>query len=331
MSDSTTNGAAPADPGPIVRAATGFMAAKQLFAASDLGVFAALEGRALTAAELAEALGVPERSARILADAMVGLDLVGFADGAYSNKAAASAYLAGGGDVDLRGFLKFWDQLSYPHWLSYNESIRTATPAEFNMEGARGEVFMGGVGGYNALHGAMLTANYDWSGARRVLDLAGLSTSFLTGAIDQNPEIRGVFAGDKGLIEWATSGLDAKYKDKIEFVPTDVLADPIPGSFDTVLLEHVIHRYDTEQNKVILRKSRDVVEPGATLLLVDFTLEPDGGRGLDALLAGEYLVIDGTVVYPQEEVVAWLEETGWRLVDVRLLPGSPRVLIAEAV
>jgi hypothetical protein len=330
MSDSTATGGT-VDPQPIVSAATGFMAAKQLFAASDLGVFAALADRSLSAGELAEQIGVPERSARIVADAMVGLGLVTYVDGRYQNTQTALTYLAGRpGGVDLRGFLRFWDELSYPHWLAYNTSIRTAQPAKFDMA-ANGEVFFAGVSGYNALHGAMLAAHYDFTAHRRVLDLAGLSTSFLTGAIDQNPELRGVFAGDKGLIDWAVSGLDASYRDKIEFVPTDVLTDAVPTGFDAVLLEHVIHRYDAAQNQQILTKARGAVDDGGTLLLVDFVLEPEGERGLDALLAGEYLVIDGTVVYPQDEVIAWLEATGWRLRESRLLPGSPRVLIADAV
>ena len=45
----------------------------------------------------------------------------------------------------------------------------------------------------------------------------------------------------------------------------------------------------------------------------------------------EYLVIDGTVVYPRAEVEGWLAQTGWRATGLAALPGSPRVLLAEAV
>ena len=55
------------DPTPIVRVATGFMAAKQLFAASECGLFAALADGPLALDELAARTGLPERSARILA------------------------------------------------------------------------------------------------------------------------------------------------------------------------------------------------------------------------------------------------------------------------
>jgi hypothetical protein len=292
------------DPTPIVRIATGFMAAKQLFTASSSGLFAALAGGPLPVAELAARTSLPERSARILADAMVGLGLLDFADGRYHNSPAASAYLTGGG-LDLRPFLKFWDELSYPHWEAYGTSMRTAEPAAFDFGGTRGEVFLTGVQAFNSLHALMLAEHYDFGPHKRMLDLGGLSPAFLAEAEARNPVLRGDFVADP-------------------------LSDPVPGKYDAILLEHVIHRYDVEANKAILRVARNAAEDAARLLVLDFLLDPADGRLLDPLLAGEYLVVDGTVVYPEAEVRGWLEETGWRWLETRALPGSPRVLIAEA-
>lgn len=292
------------DPTPIVRVATGFMAAKQLFAASECGLFAALADGPLPASALAERTGLPERSVRILADAMVGLGLLGF-DGRYQNFPAAQEYLAASG-LDLRAFLKFWDTLSYPHWESYLDSMRSAKPAPFDFSGPRMEVFLGGVQTYNSLHALMLAEHYDFGAHKRMLDLGGLSPAFLAEAKARNSALQGDFI-------------------------QDALAGALPGTYDAILLEHVIHRYDPEQNRAILTVARGAAEDGARLLVLDFLLDPSDGRLLDPLLAGEYLVIDGTVVYPEDEVRSWLAETGWRWVETRPLPGSPRVLIAEAI
>lgn len=290
------------DPTPIVKVATGFMAAKQLFAASEHGLFEALAGGPLPVSALAERTGLPERSARILADAMVGLGLLTF-DGEYHNGSAVQEYLAASG-LDLRAFLKFWDTLSYPHWESYLDSMRSAKPAPFDFSGPRLEVFMGGVQTYNSLHALMLAEHYDFGGHNRMLDLGGLSPAFLSEATARNPSLRGDFIEDP--------------------------LKPVQDRYDVILLEHVIHRYDPDQNHAILRVARDAAEDGARLLVLDFLLDPSDGRLLDPLLAGEYLVIDGTVVYPEGEVRGWLTETGWRWLETRPLPGSPRVLIAEA-
>lgn len=317
------------DPTPIVGVATGFMAAKQLFAASEHGLFAALAEEPLAAAELAERTGLPPRSARILADAMVGLGLLTF-DGRYHNSPAAGTYLSGtSGNLDLRTFLTFWDTLSYPHWESYAGSMGTAAPAPFDMSEPRLSVFLGGVQSYNSLHALMLAEHYDFGAHKRMLDLGGLSMAFLSEAAARNPALQGDFVSTGPLLDFAIGALPAELAGRISCHEGDPLTGPLPGRYDALLLEHVIHRYDAEQNRAILRVARDSAEDGARLLVLDFLLDPTDGRRLDPLLAGEYLVIDGTVVYPEEEVRGWLTDTGWAWLETRELPGSPRVLIAE--
>ncbi|WP_433273574.1 methyltransferase [Actinosynnema sp. CS-041913] len=319
------------DPTPLVAVATGFMAAKQLFAASELGVFAALGLGPATALELAERAELPERSARILADAMVGLGLLEHTDGRYSNTPVSEAYLAGRGGLDLRPFLAFWDALSYPHWQHYTASMRSARPGPFELDETRMGVFMNGVQTYNSLHAVMLAEHYDFAPHRHVLDLGGLSTAFLGEAAKRNPELTGAFVGTAEFVGMVRGSLDPALADRITLHEADPLTDAVPGHYDAVLLEHVVHRFDADQNRTILRAARGVVDAGARLLVLDFLLDPGDGRRLDPVLAGEYLVIDGTVVYPEDEVHDWLADTGWKVLETRPLPGSPRVVIAEAV
>lgn len=315
------------DPGPIVRVATGFMAAKQLFAASAHGLFEALAAGPLPADELASRTGLPARSARILADAMVGLGLLSF-DGRYHNGPAAQEYLTGVG-LDIRAFLTFWDTLSYPHWEAFGESMRTAEPAPFDFSGDRMDVFLTGVQAYNSLHARMLAEHYDFGAHKRVLDLGGLSPAFLIEAAVRNPGLHGDFVSTGQLLNFARAGVPAELAGRIAVHDVDPQLGPMPGSYDCVLLEHVIHRFEPEENHAIFRVAREAAEDGARLLVLDFLLDPADGRLLDPLLAGEYLVIDGTVVYPEDEVRSWLDATGWRHLETRPLPGSPRVLIAE--
>lgn len=104
------------------------------------------------------------------------------------------------------------------------------------------------------------------------------------------------------------------------------------GDYDLVFATHVIHRFDAEQNAQIFRSLRAAAAAGATLTVLDFFLDDDAEqRGLDALHAGEYLVIDGTVVFPEAQVRGWLTDAGWDVREKVELPGSPRVLIATAV
>ncbi|GII84267.1 hypothetical protein Ssi03_22570 [Sphaerisporangium siamense] len=325
----------PASDGPsrIVDVAVGYMAAKQLFAASEAGLFAALAEGPASVAEISARTGLPERTARILADTMAGLDLVTRTNGVYANSPATARYLSGGGDdVDLRPFLGFLDGISYGHWLGFGETSRTAKPAPLDLGGDRLGTFMTGVMTYNALHAKMLAQAYDFSRHQRVLDLDGLSGAFLAEALGPNPGLHGTFYSTEHMTGFAKEFLDgAGLGDRTEVITGDPLTGELPTGFDLVLLEHVAHRHDVAENRVIIRKAREAAAPGATLILLDFFLDDDEHqRPLDALHAGEYLVIDGTIVYPEAEVRAWLTEAGWHPVETRSLTASPRIIIAEA-
>jgi SAM-dependent methyltransferase len=335
MSDAATDARPAVTPSPaaIVGAAIGFMAAKQLFAASEIGLFEALASGPLTATELAKALNLPERSCRIVADAMTALGLLTIHNDKYRNDEAAAAYLSGRDDtLDLRPHLAFWNTISYSHWGSYTDAVRECMPAPLDLTGGREATFFGGVQAYNGAHALMLAEHYDFAPHRRILDLSGLSGAFLAEALRHNPALTGTFFAEPAMVEFARAGLTDTDLQRIDLCPGEPLTGALPTGHDLVLLEHVVHRFDEADNRKLLARAREVVEPGARLLILDFYLT-DGApdRPLDALMAGEYLVIDGTVVYPESEVRAWLDETGWHWIETRPLPGSPRVLIAEAV
>ena len=91
-------------PATIMQLASGFMAAKHLFAANELGLFEALADSPADLDALAARTGLPRRAARISADAMVALGLLELQDGTYRNGEAATRFLAGPGPGDLRPF-----------------------------------------------------------------------------------------------------------------------------------------------------------------------------------------------------------------------------------
>ncbi|MDF5759088.1 methyltransferase dimerization domain-containing protein [Spongiactinospora sp. TRM90649] len=324
----------PPSPHAIVGIATGYMGAKQLFAASRIGLFRALSDGPLGAAEIAQATGVTPRMARILADCMAALGLLTRTDGRYALTHEAAAYLAGDrSELDLGPFLTFLNEISYGHWLQFDKTVDTTTPGDLDMSPERWGTFMAGVMTYNALHAKMLGGLFDFSGYRELLDLGGLSSGFALEALRANTGLRATFVYDPAFADSVAEQVrEAGVDDRavVTGAPTDT-AKP-EGEFDLVMVNHVVHRFTAEQNLDILRNARAAAAPGARLMLLDFFLDDDPEqRALDALHAGEYLVIDGTVVYEESEVRGWLASTGWRTLDKLSLPGSPRLLLAEAV
>src|SRR4051795_4955695 len=99
-------------PEAIMRIAMGFMAAKHLFVATAIGIFEKLADEPATPDELAARCGIPVRTVRISAYAMVGLGLLERAGKLHSNTAVTAAYLAGAVGPDLRPAMRFLDWIS---------------------------------------------------------------------------------------------------------------------------------------------------------------------------------------------------------------------------
>jgi hypothetical protein len=88
-------------PEPIFQLATGFMAAKHLFIANEIGLFAVLADGPAPLDRLATRTGIARPRVRILADALVTLGLIGRHGDQYQNGPVAAAFLSGTGPANL--------------------------------------------------------------------------------------------------------------------------------------------------------------------------------------------------------------------------------------
>ena len=323
-------------PEPILQLATGFMAAKHLFVASEIGLFRTLASGPKNLDELAALTHVPRRTLRIIADAQVGLGLLERQDARYRNAPLAEAFLSGAGAVDLGPLLRFWDHISYPAWLGLEQAVRTdqaqTRHGAFSEEEQR--IFSVGVEAFSAGPAAALASGYDWSRHRRVLDVGGGTGSFLLALRKQHPGL------GLTLFELPTVAPVARQRlgaapggDPIEVVAGDFFQDPLPDGHDAVIVAYVAHLFSHERNIELLRRIRQRAPAGARLLLVDVWTDPGHTEPrVAALMAGEFLVIAGEGdVYSEAEVRGWLRETGWRFVERTPLAGPASLIVAETV
>lgn len=322
-------------PEPIMRLASGFMAAKHLFAASELGVFEALADAPAKLDALAARTGLTPRAARISADAMVALGLLDRRGDLYTNSASADHYLAGRTPADLRPLLRFWDQISYPTWQALATSLGSGPPSEvFDLDDEQQAIVSAGIEAVLAGPAHALPEVVDFSAHHRLLDVGGGTGSWTIAVVERHPHLGATVLDLPVVADMALGRVaDAGLADRIDVVAGDAMIGDLPAGHDVFLVANLIHYWGPADNLALLRRIRAAAADGARLLLADFWTDPTHTQPLQAaLMAGEFAVHlrDGDV-YSVDEAREWLAATGWRFVEQVALAGPQSVVIAEAM
>ena len=330
-----TAGTPTVTPDPILRLASGFMAAKHLFAASELGLFEALADSPATIDALAARTGLTPRAARISADAMVALGILERDGDVYRNGPAADHYLAGRTPADLRPLLRLWDKISYPAWAGFAEALATGPRHEiFELDADEQAIPSAGIEAVLAGPASALGQVVDFSAHRRLLDVGGGTGSWSIATARRHPHLQATVVELPAVATLAAKRIaEAGLSDRVSVVAADAMADDLPAGHDAVLVANLVHYWSPETNLALLRRIRAAVQPGARLLLADFWTDPTHTQPVQAaLMAGEFAAhLREGDVYSVEEVRGWLPGAGWRFVEHCPLAGPQSVIVAEAV
>lgn len=327
-------GAVMPSPEPIMRVATGFMAAKHLFAANELGLFESLAESPATLDALAARTGLTRRAARISADAMVALGLLEREDDLYRNSETTATFLAGRPGPDLRPFLRFWDRLSYPTWQTFAQALASGPTEEIiTLEDELQQVAAAGIEAILAGPANALGRVVDLATCDRLLDVGGGTGSWSIALAAQYPQLRATVLELPAVAQVAGERIaSAGLERRIDVVTGDALHDELPTGYDTFLVANVVHYWSPETNRALLRRVRSAAAPGARLLLADFWTDPTHTEPVvAALMAGEFAVhLREGDVYSVDEVRAWLADTGWRFLSHETLAGPVSLVAAQA-
>jgi len=321
-------------PEPIIKLAMGFMAAKFLFVASEIGLFEALAGGPASLDEIATRVALPQRTTGIVVAAMVSLGLIECEAARYRNSAAAAAFLAGNPGRDLRPYLRHSDCVNYPVWSKLGEAVRLERSQFPHLDQQQQSLYSACVEAFTASAATALAAVYDFGRHRRLLDVAGGTGSFLLTILRHYPALKGTLFELPKVCAVARERLakEPEYS-RITFVEGDALKSSLPEDHDVVLVANAIHLFSAAHNLQLMQKIRAAMQAGAHLLLVDLWTDPTHSQPLAAaLLSGQFLLVSGEgQSYSEQEADEWLRQTGWRKHESKPLTGPFSLIVAEAI
>jgi len=312
--------------GTINNLATSFIQSHVLFAANEANVFALLDKPAEIDA-VAQQLGWPSRTTRMLLDGLVALDLVVKSGGRYLNTELASTCLVLG-RPHYQGHIVQHNAFSAPAWAQLGEVLRTGQPAHSGERQRTPEelrAFILGMSDIGKLSAREMLDLVDLTNIKNMLDAGGGPGTYALTFLEAHPNLRATVFDRPDVLEIAREqAAAAGLIGRVAFQAGDLTSDSLGSGYDLILVSNIIHSYGPDTNRELVAKCYDALVPGGKLIIKDFLVDTDRtGPAFSLLFALRMLIANGEGdTYTSEEVAEWTRSAGFN--DGRQVELSPQ-------
>ena len=183
---------------------------------------------------------------------------------------------------------------------------------------------------WQGVHGpetpAVLDA-YDFSSVRKLADVGGGHGDVMVGFLERDPARRGAIFDIPPVAAQTKKRLDAAgLGARCEVIAGDFFKE-IPVDADAYFLRHILHDWNDDECRKILRNIAARCEPGDRVLIAECVIKAPNTPDLGKLLDMEMLLFLSGWERTELEYRALLESTGFRF--ARVVPTDSMVSIVE--
>jgi len=292
--------------------------------ACRLKVFSRLDGRRLSAGELAHETGCVPRLLEALLDACVAMGLLRYENGAYANTHLSSAHLVEGRPLYVGNILEV-QAGDAALWGRLLDVVRTGeAPLECSGAGEQEAVFTLAMNDLGVLGEAeALAAAVDLSDRETLLDVGCGSGIYAIAFCRRHPRLHAILIDREQVLRTtarfvAASGL----ADRIRMSSGDMTKGMGDEKADVVLLSDSLY-FDRATSIRTLQLAYATLNPGGTVVIRGYYSDTGGSGSLfGSLFRLNLLVFDPSRTPPTApDVLAYLGEVGFK--------GSSRLALTE--
>ncbi|BCL17298.1 methyltransferase [Micromonospora sagamiensis] len=308
-----------------------------------LGVFEALADGPLPVDRLATRTGTDPLGLRILLDALAGFGYLTRADGQYANSANAARWLLRDTPGSFAPALSFWSTVLTGWWQDLESSIRVGGPtgdfyAWLEKQPEALADFHTMLRGLADVLGPEIVELVPLPpGARSLLDVGGGHAAYPVAFLTAHPQLRATVVDlDGALAQGARTVAAAGLGDRVTLRPGDLFEADFGTGHDLVLLFNIVHGYQRDAVRTLLRRSAAALRPGGQVVLLEPLAEvpdrPAGpGEAFVRMFSLNLFHTQGGRAYTHDELATLLHETGFTDVRQHLLRGSDTDHLVTAV
>jgi ubiquinone/menaquinone biosynthesis C-methylase UbiE len=293
-----------------------------LEAAVKHGFFDLLDRGPRTAEEVSNETSTSLRGARIVLDALVGLEfLAKDSTQRYALTLESATFLVSTKPGYRGGMLRHITKQLLPQWMQLTEIVRTGQPTMVvNEQGPGAEFFEEFVEdlfpmGYLAAQRLGQELGLPGStGPKSVLDLATGSGVWGVGLAQSSPNVRVTAVDWPGVLP-ATRRVISRFDltDRFHLVPGDLMEVDFGSDHDIATLGHILHSEGAERSRELLKKTFNALRPGGTIAIAEFVPNDERTGPPMPLIFAVNMLVNTTQgdVFTFGEISAWLREAGF--------------------
>ncbi|HEY0512206.1 MAG TPA: methyltransferase [Thermoanaerobaculia bacterium] len=319
----------------------GIKVTQLIHAAAKLGIADLLVVGPKSSEELAAAVGANPGALYRVLRALAGLGIFREIEGGRFDLTPLAEPLRS----DVPGSVRAWatvcgEDWHLRMWSDILYSVRTGLGAFPNAHGMgsfeyfqhhpdKGAVFYEAMTNLTAQVSAAVLAAYDFSAARKIVDVGCGNGTFTTAILGAYPHLTGTLFDIPPVIEVARGVIGAAgLAERCDFVAGDFFESVAAGG-DTYVLKNIIHDWSEERAATILRNCRQVMPRDGRVLIVEMVVQPGNDPSPAKMFDITMLVAEGGQERTEAEQRRLLEAAGLKL--SRIVPTPSPVSVIEAV
>lgn len=329
----------PTPPQQVGRLISGYWQSQAIYVAAKLKLADLLAGGARTAEDLASQTGAySEALARMLrALASIGV-FEQQADGRFANTVLSECLRS-----DVPG--SQWAMavmMGEEHFLAWSELLYCVQTGRggfrkvfdqpifeyLHEHPEQGQLFDAAMTSIHGAETAAMLDAYDLAEVGTLCDVGGGNGSLLLMTLERNPHLRGLLYDLPHVAERARNVVaSSAFADRCE-VRGGNFFESVPNGADAYLLRHIIHDWNDELSRTILRNIREAMPAQGRVLIVESVIPPGNDPSFAKWLDLTMLVIPEGKERTESEFRDLLASAGLQL--VRIVPTALEISVIEA-
>jgi SAM-dependent methyltransferase len=303
-------------PIPIAHTLGGVLLARAVMVATQIGLFEALRGRGLVAAEVAQACGSDIYATQKLLDALVSSGYLAQRGGVYRLTPMSRKWLLRDSPSSIRDAV-LYQALEY-RWLArLDEFVLGGQPLDFHaaMSGEEWGLYQRGMRAIAGVAAGEVARRVPLPrGARHMLDVGGSHGYYAVAICRRHRQLRATVLDLPVAIEHAAPLLAReRMGDRVAHRAGDALADDLgAAAYDLIFVSQLVHHFDDTANRELARRAARALRPGGCLAIMETArLEiPGAGGQLAGLLDLYFAFTSRSGTWSLDEIAGWQRDAG---------------------